>query len=234
MMSAEKENRRNALVIVKAVKSMADEKLSYLFDGLAANVADALFEEMCGMDKNEVLKLHFNVMCALKVGSRIYRKEFDRLMNEAWRVFLRRHTIPSLEMPTGVAGEQIALCRDKVESYHKMLIQDIQDRLSHLLNSKLDDCPLRPGILYLCFWHSIEKLDLNYDERVLLVPLFHRFVMDRFGLVLGVANKTLTEHAIVMGGKAATPLRQPRLGDRAWAVPPKWPQKGAAQVSADS
>ncbi|MBQ62371.1 MAG: hypothetical protein CMQ19_09880 [Gammaproteobacteria bacterium] len=101
-------------------------------------------------------------------------------MNDTWRIFLRSHTITAPEMLPGIAGEQIVLFRDKIESYHKMLIQDIQGRLSQLLNADLDDSPLRPGILYLCFWQSIEKFNLDDDERVLLVSLFHRFVMGRF------------------------------------------------------
>ncbi|MBQ62372.1 MAG: hypothetical protein CMQ19_09885 [Gammaproteobacteria bacterium] len=69
MTSSEKGNARSAILVVRAVKSSVDNKLSHLFDGLSVNVADAWFEEMWGMDKKTALEHHFNVMRALKVGS---------------------------------------------------------------------------------------------------------------------------------------------------------------------
>jgi hypothetical protein len=50
----------------------------------------------------------------------------------------------------------------------------------------------------LCFWHATEKLGINYSERLLLLPLFNRFVMDRFGQVLSIANQSLVEFGIKM------------------------------------
>ena len=196
MISTRKKNAQRAIAIIREIKAEVDEKLSHLFDGLAANVADALFEEMRDLDEKEALEHHFNVMRALKVQSVAYRKEFDRLMNDTWRIFLRSRDIPIAETPRGIAGTLIDSYRRKIESSHKMLLNDIRLRLSCLLKSELDAYPLRPEILYLCFWQSIEQLDLNYDERVLLLPLFHRFVMDRYGQVLGVVNRTLIEHAV--------------------------------------
>ena len=196
MISTKKQNVQRAIAIIKEIKAEVDEKLSYLFDGLAANVVDALFEEMWGLDEKEALEHHFNVMRALKVQSLAYRKEFDRLMNETWRIFLLTREMPAVETPRGFAGTLITSNRKKIESYHKMLLQDIRLRLSFLLKRELDDYPLQPEALYLCFWQSIEQLDLNYDERVLLIPLFHRFVMDRYGQVLGVVNRTLVDHAV--------------------------------------
>lgn len=196
MIATKKQNVQRAIAIIKEVKAEVDEKLSYLFDGLAANVVDALFEEMWGLDEKEALKHHFNVMRALKVQSVAYREEFARLMNETWRTFLRTREMPALETPRGFAGTLITSNRKKIDSYHKMLLKDIRLRLSWLLKRELDDYPLQPEILYLCFWQSIGQLDLNYDERVLLIPLFHRFVMDRYGQVLGVVNRTLIEHAV--------------------------------------
>ena len=43
--------RRRTLDIVKELKVNMDVKLDYLFDGLGANVADTLFEEMWGLDE---------------------------------------------------------------------------------------------------------------------------------------------------------------------------------------
>jgi len=196
MISTKKKNVQRTIAIIKEVKAEVDKKLSYLLDGLAANVADALFEEMWGLDEKEAFEHHFNVMRALKVQSVAYRKEFDRLMNETWRIFFLTRDMPVVETPDGSAGTLITSNRKKVESYHKMLLKDIRLRLSCLLKRELDDYPLQPETLYLCFWQSIEQLDLNYDERVLLIPLFHRFVMDRYGQVLGVVNRTLIEYGV--------------------------------------
>jgi len=198
-----REEKLQAIEIIKEVKTEVDQKLSYLFDGLASNAADALFEEMWGQDQEEALKHHFNVTRALKVASVTFRQEFDRLMNENWRTFLRSRDIEAIETPGGVAGTLISSYRNKIDNRHRMLLKDIRLRLSWLLKSELDDHPLRPGILYLCFWQSIKQLDLNYSERVLLMTLFHRFVMDRYGQVLGVVNRTLVEHAVDSWDNAA-------------------------------
>ena len=196
MISNRKKNAQHAIAIIRDVKVELDRKLSDLFDGLAANAADALFEEMWDLDEKEALEHHFNVMRALKLQSVGYRKEFDRMMNETWRTFLRSRDIPAMETPGGFAGKLIDSYQDKVESHHKILLNDIRLRLSCLLKSELHRFPLQPGILFACFWQSIEQLDLIYDERVLLIPLFQRYVMDRYGQVLGVVNKTLIEHAV--------------------------------------
>lgn len=196
MISKRKKNALHAIAIIRDVKVELDRKLSDLFDGLAANAADALFEEMWDLDEKESLEHHFNVMRALKLQSVGYRKEFDRLMNETWRTFLRSRDIPAMEIPGGFAGKLIDSYQDKVESHHKKLLNDIRLRLSCLLKSELHRFPLQPGILFACFWQSIEQLDLIYDERVLLISLFQRYVMDRYGQVLGVVNKTLIEHAV--------------------------------------
>jgi hypothetical protein len=49
-----------------------------------------------------------------------------------------------------------------------------------------------PANFYFCFWQATEKFDLTVSERSLLVPLFNRFVMDRFGQILGAVNQSLT------------------------------------------
>lgn len=189
-------NAQAAGTVIRCIKGEFDKKLGYLLDGLAVNVADALFEEMWGLDEKEALEYHFNVMRALKEHTAAYRQEFDRLMNETWRIFLRSRDNPPVETPTGVAGKLMTSYRDSFESHHKLLLTDVRLRLSCILKSQLHHYPLQPGNLYLCFWHSIEKLGLNDDERVLLIPLFQRFVMARYGQVLGAVNKILIAHSI--------------------------------------
>lgn len=48
-------------------------------------------------------------------------------------------------------------------------------------------------IFHLCFLHATEKLELSHTERCLLLPLYNRFVMDRFGQVLALSNQSLAE-----------------------------------------
>ena len=78
-----------------------------------------------------------------------------------------------------------------------MLINEIGGRFSSLLGRELDDHPLCPDVQYLCFWQAIDTLGLSYDERAMLIPLFHRFVMESYGKVLVVTNQTLIGHSPV-------------------------------------
>ncbi len=188
--------RKRKAGIVREIKARVDSRLDYLFDGLAANVENALFEEMWDMDEEEALRHHFNVMRALKTQSDDYRQEFHRLMNQVWLIFLRKRREPVLHAPKGIAETLIKPYQSRTESHYKVLIKEIRQRFSRLLQREIDDYPLCPEILYLCFWQSITRLDLRYDERVMLIPLFHRFVMDRYGQVLAVANQILSEYGI--------------------------------------
>jgi hypothetical protein len=188
--------RRRTLDIVKELKVNMDVKLDYLFDGLGANVADALFEEMWGLDEHEALEHHFNVMRALKVQSDLYRGEFTRLMKEVWLIFLNQREDPILNAPRGIAETLITTYKSKTESHYKVFIKEVRLRMSRLLNRDLDEFPLRPEIFFLCFWQALEQRNLRYDERVMLLPLFQRFVRNRYGQVLAAANQTLIEHGV--------------------------------------
>ena len=75
-------------------------------------------------------------------------------------------------------------------------INQIQQKFSALCQKEMSFHPLLPSNFYLCFWCPTEKLGLSYDERGLLIPLFNRFVMDRFGEVLSVAHQTLIDEGI--------------------------------------
>ncbi|MFT5804256.1 MAG: hypothetical protein ACI9R8_001296, partial [Candidatus Paceibacteria bacterium] len=61
-------SRARSLEVVKRIKSVSDLKMSHLFDGLAANVNDALFEEMQAFEEQDALACHFNIMRALKTS----------------------------------------------------------------------------------------------------------------------------------------------------------------------
>ncbi len=187
---------KKTLGIIREVKLNVEVRLNFLLDGLAENVADALFEEMWDLDEQSALEHHFNVMRALKLQSGLYRKEFYRLLDAVWLAFLRQEGSPVLRSPRGNAGTLINSYKIKTASYYKIIIKDLRLRFSTLITNEWDDYPLRPEVFYYCFWLSTEKLELKYDERLMLIPLFQRFVMDRYGQLLAVANKTLIDHGI--------------------------------------
>jgi hypothetical protein len=194
--------RSRALSTITDVKVNVNRKLDYLLNGLSDNVEHALFEEMWGLDEKDALRHHFNVMRALKVNGEDFRQEFSRLQNEVWQIFIGQREDPVLKAPRGIAETLISTFKRKTESHYKVLIRDIRDKFSLLLWRELDDFPLCPDMYYLCFWQSVEKLGLSYDERVMLIPLFHRFVMDRYGQVLAIANQTLVEHSVNVESKS--------------------------------
>ena len=65
--------KQRTMDIVTEIRVNMDGRLDHLFDGLGENVADALFEEMWGLDEQDALEHHFNVMRALKLQSDVYR-----------------------------------------------------------------------------------------------------------------------------------------------------------------
>lgn len=188
--------KKKTLSIVREVKLNVEVRLNHLLDGLAENVADALFEEMWALEEKDALEHHFNVIRAVKLHSGIYRREFYKRIDGIWLTYLNRQELPELTVPPGNAGTLINSYRLKAEGHYKALIRDLKQRFSTLIGLDMHFYPLRAEVLYICFWQSIEKLDLKYDERLMLLSLFQRFVMDRYGQLLAIASHTLSEHAI--------------------------------------
>jgi len=183
-------------VIVRDMKQRVDQQLNYLLDGLLDNVADALFEELHGVDEECALTRHFNIMRALKLHAKSYRSEFDLLSERAWAIMVGDETVPMLHEPRGDAEAMINDFDRRTSTHYKVLIKDLTLRLEVLLAGECADIPMSPRIILLNFWQSTSKLNLSYDERMLLLPLFYRFVMDRYGKVLAAANSTMLEHDI--------------------------------------
>ncbi len=189
-------DRTRAIQIVKRVKRATDSKMSYLFDGLAMNAADALFEEMYGCQEDEKLSKHFNVTRALKVLSPLYRNEYNALMNQAWVCLINRRDKQSLPNPSDDVLEILRHYSERNENHYKILLEELRLRFSQLVDADIHFHPMQPGNFYLCFWYATEKLELSHDERKLLLPLFNRFVMDRFGQILSVTNQCMVEYGI--------------------------------------
>lgn len=186
-------DRAKTIQVVKRVKNTVDVKLGYLFDGLSENAADALFEEMYGSDEEDMLARHFNMTRALKVHSAVYRDNYSALMNHSWVNLLNRRDEPALPSPSDDVQLMLKGYADRNQNHYKILLEELRQRFSVLAGSELHFHPMLPGNFYLCFWHATEKLELNHQERCLLVPLFNRFVMDRFGQVLSLSNQSLAE-----------------------------------------
>ena len=83
------------------VKDSVEGKLDYLFDGLSANIEYALFEEMWALDEDDAIRHHFNVMRAFRVNGSEFRKEFSRLQNSLWNIFVEQRDEHILNSPRG-------------------------------------------------------------------------------------------------------------------------------------
>lgn len=185
-------NRAKSLNSIRDLKSEVGERLAYLFDGMALNVEDALFEEMYGMEEQSALSSHFNIMRAMRKQGALFRAEFAMLMNVGWVSLLEPSSgRGAYRAATDELGPLITKLAVKTELRHKMLTEELNARFSALVGQDVTEHPLSAYSLFLTFWFAIDKLTLSTDERKLLLPLFDRFVMDRIGPVLALANAQL-------------------------------------------
>ena len=168
------------------------EKFEYLFGGLEDNVADALFEEMREMAEDEAMARHFNVMRALKVQGASLRAQFADAFTTAWQSMLDGYPLPVLPEPSALVGRTMERYTRGIDGKYRVLIEDVDGKLMSLLAQEVLDSPLTSERLFVMFWHSVQQLDLKHEERVLLVPLFYRFVMDRYGQILAIPGKVLS------------------------------------------
>ncbi len=188
-------NTRN-IDVVRMVKWAVDKKLNYLLAGLAVNVADALFEEMNSIEEQRALNSHFNIMRGLKLNGGLFREEFGLLVNLSWAALLNARDRQAVPDTDAEITQLLKAYSDRNLNHYKVLLRELQLKFSGLCQKEMSFHPLLPGNFYLCFWFATEKLGLTYDERCLLIPLFNRFVMDRFGQVLSVAHQALIDQGI--------------------------------------
>jgi hypothetical protein len=179
--------------VVKTVKKAVDAKMSYLFEGLSLNAADALFEEQYGEENQDALAHQFNVTRALRVRANVHKETFNTLMNHSWLNLLNRKDQPGLPLPPADILTLLDAYALRNQNHYKILLEELRQRFSALAGLDLQYYPLLPRNFYVCFWHSIEDFDITSEERRLLLPLYNRFVMDRFGQVLALANQSLAE-----------------------------------------
>lgn len=179
--------------ILNLVQKRVDEKMEFLMCGLKENIADALFEEMTALDEQEALQRHFNIMRVMKVDEALYQTKFEELTSSLWNTFPVEMDDSLIDESFGKIAELNQRLSYRVANHYKVLIQETRRRLQTLLKRSVDAHPLLPEYYYRCFWQSLAELDLTYEERSFVMPLFHRFVMDRYGQIVLTANQTLIE-----------------------------------------
>jgi len=186
-------NGGTSAAILSLVRKRVDEKMEFLMCGLKENIADALFEEMAALDQQDALAHHFNIMRVMKVDEEKYKAKFEELTSRLWDTFPFEIDDSLVSEPSGEVAEILRPLSHRVANHYKVLIQETRRRFQTLLKRTVDTHPLLPEYYYHCFWQSLAELDLTYEERSFIMPLFHRFVMDRYGQIVVTANKTLIE-----------------------------------------
>jgi hypothetical protein len=177
--------------ILRVVQNRVTDKADYLLSGLQMNIANALFEEMRGIDQDKALTHHFNIMRAFKLDESTCRANFHALLHSNWETFPQLMDEGHIEMPRGEVADWISALSRRTENHYKVLLNETRSRFQTLLSRKVDRHPLLPDIYYRAFWQSIAFLDLGHRERRFVLPLFHRFFMDRYGQLIGVANRAM-------------------------------------------
>jgi len=182
-----------SLEVVKRIKSVSEFKMSHFLDGLSANVNDALFEEMQAVEEQDALAWHFNIMRALKTSDVSLCSEFNTYMNLSWVHLVNRRDRQTMSPTVAEMESLLKTYGDKNLNHYKVVLEEVRLRFCTLVMRELIYHPMLPANFYLCFWHASEKFDLSVNERRLLMSLFNRFVMARFGTILGAVNQTLIE-----------------------------------------
>ena len=178
---------------VKRVRTVVEKKLFSLMDGLAFNVAEALFEEMSHLDEKSALECHFNIMRAFKTEGERLQDAMRHQMNFSWLALIQgKDEQPIPDAPYDVTSVLKAYS-DKNMNHYKILLEEVRMHFSEIAGADLSFHPLLPGNFFLSFWHATEALSVSYQERKLVLPLFNRFVMDRFGQIVGLGNQVLSE-----------------------------------------
>ena len=185
--------RQKRIAAVRRVKAATEKKKSYLLNGFAVNIVNALFDEMEGMDQKEALKKHFNTMRVLKTHYATCMEEYSILINLSWVNLIKRKDERAVPEPSPDVAPLLKSYSKKTTMVNRNLLEELKLRFGNLAKMELKYHPLMPANFYLCFWHATEKLDLDPEERRLLIPIFDRYVMERINLVLSAANQCLID-----------------------------------------
>ena len=179
--------------IIKEVRAQSTVQLHALLEGLFLNMSDSLFEGMEMVQDKALLSRHFNVMRELKTGYSQLQEGFDDQMTSAWNALLLEETLPMLQSLEGNPGQIMSSLSHRASDRYALLLAIFAEHIETLLGQSAPCHPLAPDSLYLSFWLSTETLNLDIEERLLIVPLFSRFVTDNLGLVVAQANQLVVD-----------------------------------------
>lgn len=186
-------NQKHRAGIINEMRSMTTIHLHKLLEGLLINAPDSLFEYMSSIEDQKLLTIHFNVMRGLKLGYRELIAGFDGQMTLAWKALLLGKSIPSLQSIGGEPGEKMTCFSRRAYNRYSVLLDILETNIAALINAEKVFHPLCPNYLYLSFWHATGQLGLGCEERLLIVPLFSRFVTDSLGTLLADTNNMLVD-----------------------------------------
>ena len=182
-----------ALKLLKSVKSEADSTFKHLFAGLLENISETAFEEVDRSGTNDLVQNHLNIVRSIKVNKRIFLETFFKLMNQSWLNLLHKKDEPAVVDATGDAAIEIDRLQRKIAVHYKILLSELQGRFNAIAGKELHYHPLLPNQIFQSYWNATAKLNLEESERILLLLLFNRFVMDKSGKLFGIVNSKLEE-----------------------------------------
>ncbi len=99
--------------------------------------------------------------------------------------------LPLLQSIGSEPAAKIAFFSHRAEDRYSILLGIFNEHMAALFHTEELFHPLCPEHLYLSFWQGSQQLLLTDEERLLIVPLFSRFVTDSVGIILADANEIL-------------------------------------------
>lgn len=184
-------NQRIRVGIVKEIRSMTTVQLHKLMEGMLINAPDSLFEYMGTVQDQTLRTRHFNVMRGLKQRYGQLIAEFDEQMTRGWKALLLGKPIPSLQSIGGKPTQMMTCFSRRAGDRYAPLLDILGIHIAALFTKEEVFHPLSPDYLFLAFWHGTGRLGLSWEERLLIVPLFGRFVTDSLGIMLANTNDML-------------------------------------------
>ena len=184
-------NRQLRGGIVVEIRSVTTVQLHKLMEGLLINAPDSLFEYMGSTQDQALMTRHFNVMRGLKLSYRQLIAEFDEQMSRGWKAMLLGQSLHSLQSIGGKPTEMMTCLSRREHDRYAPLLDILENHFAALIGAEEICHPLCPDYLFLSFWHGTGRLGLNREERLIIMPLFSRFVTDRLGTLLADANDML-------------------------------------------
>ena len=166
-------------------------RLTMLLEGLLENASDALFEHAQNESEPIKLQAYFNTMRALKNSAEPMMSRFAELIELSWRDVGNVALFEIDDDAEGKAAEFIKRMSRKTHVLFAPLLADLAITFSQEEPISNYKHPLDPIVISRIFWASTDELKLSIKERLLVLPLFRRFVLDSYGQVLAPIREIL-------------------------------------------